>query len=132
MANASKKKAIVPVFVRLINSKYYDKKVKTNLVIKQDLWDAKREIIRHRVLCDENLRSEVNNEITKIRDFISSKFVLEKNPQEIPAIWLADCVNLSYKMKDKPSKSIEKNVVERYVPISKLRDTEFFRLYNSF
>lgn len=124
--------ALMPIYVRLINSKYYDKKVKTNLVIKQDLWDAKREIIRPRVLCNENLRSEVNNEITKIRDFITTEFALEKNPYELPATWLADCLNLYYKKKDKPIKAKEKDVAERAVPISKLRDTEFFRLYNSF
>ena len=132
VANSMPSDALMPIYVRLINSKFYDKKVKTNLVIKQDLWDAKREIIRPRVLCDENLRIEVNNEITKIRDFISTKFVLEKNPHELPATWLADCLNIYYKKKDKPIKSKEKKVVERSVPISKLRDTEFFRLYNSF
>lgn len=132
VANSMPSDALMPIYVRLINSKFYDKKVKTNLVIKQDLWDAKREIIRPRVLCDENLRIEVNNEITKIRDFISTKFFLEKNPHELPATWLADCLNIYYKKKDKPIKSKEKKVVERSVPISKLRDTEFFRLYNSF
>ena len=43
VANALPNDAEIPIYVRLVNSKYYDKKVKTNLVVRQNLWDAKRE-----------------------------------------------------------------------------------------
>ena len=63
VANALPNDAEIPIYVRLVNSKYYDKKVKTNLVVRQNLWDAKREMIKHKALYDDQLRKQINEEI---------------------------------------------------------------------
>lgn len=122
--------AEVPIYVRLVNSKYYDKKVKTNLILKQDLWDAKRECIKPRVLCDDELRIYVNQEILNIRNHIIEKFALEENKTTLPATWLLDCLSSYYNVKGegvvhkkRKSSSECETIVEQ---------SNFFKLYDKF
>ena len=51
------------VYVRVINGRSFDKKAKTNLFVKQEWWDQKREMIKSRILCDPTFRNQVNSEI---------------------------------------------------------------------
>ena len=53
VANVLPNDAEIPIYVRLVNSKYYDKKVKTNLVVRQNLWDAKREMVKYKAWYDD-------------------------------------------------------------------------------
>lgn len=130
VANSLHGNAEVPIYVRLVNSKYYDKKVKTNLMIKHDLWDAKRESIRPRVLCDDALRIYINEEISNIRNHIIERFAFEKDKTKLPATWLSDCLNSYYKVNgvdatNKKSKSSSVIDITEEQPY-------FFKLYDKF
>ena len=73
----------VPVYVRVINGKSFDKKVKTRLFVRPDFWDSKKESIKSRITFDERKRKDFNNEISKLREFINTSFSREKNIAEL-------------------------------------------------
>ena len=129
VANSLPNDAKVPVYVRLVNSRYYDKKVKTNLVVRQNLWDSKKEVVKYKALYDEKLRKKINDEITNIRNYILKKFNLEECPTNLPSSWLSDCINNYYINKGgNKTNSVANN--ETQTP--KVDEYDFFKLYEKF
>ena len=129
VANALPNDAKVPVYVRLVNSRYYDKKVKTNLIVRQNLWDAKREMIKHKALYDDQLRKQINEEISNIRNYIEMMFDMEKNPANLPPSWLSDCLRSYYQNKEG---CLSKGNTKGLIPISKKEESDFFKIYEKF
>ena len=129
VANALPNDAEIPIYVRLVNSKYYDKKVKTNLVVRQNLWDAKREMIKHKALYDDQLRKQINEEISNIRNYIEMMFDMEKNPANLPPSWLFDCLQGYYQYKEG---CLSKGNTKGLIPISKKEESDFFKIYEKF
>lgn len=136
----------VPVFVRLIHGKSFDRKVKTRLLVKPDLWDSKREIIKPRINCDEEFRQYFNSEISSLREYINLKFAQEADILCLPNTWLSSCIECYYNqsnhdsiksnsfevMKDEDmclSKIIE---LEAQIAERKEKEAQFFNTYDKF
>lgn len=130
VTNSMPQDALMPIYVRLINSKYYDKKVKTKLIINQRLWDPKREMIKLRVLCNDKFRKHVNDEISNIRSYIFKMFEKEENPENLPSSWLSDCLNNYYNKISCSSKS--KKTFLKGNEASAKTSSDFFELYQKF
>ena len=129
VANSLPNDAKVPVYVRLVNSRYYDKKVKTNLIVRQNLWDSKREMVKYKALYDEKLRKKINDEITNIRNYILRKFNLEECSTNLPSSWLSDCINNYYS--NKICNKIN-GVAKNGIPTPNVDEYDFFKLYEKF
>ena len=129
----------VPVYVRVINGKSFDKKVKTRLFVRPDFWDSKKESIKSRITFDERKRKDFNNGILKLREFINTSFSLEKNIAELPCTWLSDCIenfyNLGHPTISKQISSTGKVIIKDLkhpLPDSKDNGLSFFNIYDKF
>ena len=129
----------VPVYVRVINGKSFDRKVKTRLSVRPDFWDSKKESIKSRITFDERKRKEFNSEISKLREFINTSFSREKNIAELTCMWLSDCIENFYnpghpttsKQISSTGKVIIKDLKQPHAD-SKDNGLSFFNIYDKF
>jgi integrase len=129
----------VPVYVRVINGKSFDRKVKTRLSIRPDFWDSKKESIKSRITFDERKRNDFNSEISKLREFINTSFSREKNINELPSRWLSECIENFYNPGHHSTSqrifSLSKITVKdlkQHLPDSKDNSLSFFNIYDKF
>lgn len=99
------------VYVRVINGRSFDKKAKTNLFVKQEWWDQKREMIKSRILCDPTFRDQVNSEIDELRGYITDMFNKDSFAGTLHKRWLNECIESFYAKKQQKKEQETKKLI---------------------
>lgn len=74
------------IYIRLRNGRQLDSVAPTQLSINPNLWDDKGECVKTKAVCDNGLRSEINEEIRNLKTFMEKSFQAEKD--DIDKEWL--------------------------------------------
>ncbi len=83
------------IYVRLRDGRTIDFISPSQLYINPNLWDDKAEQVKSKVVCDESLRQEINENVRKLKTYIEREY-LSVNKEEIPKDWLKVCLDKYY------------------------------------
>ena len=68
------------IYIRLRNGRQLDSVAPTQLSINPNLWDDKAECVKTKAVCNEDLRTSINEEIRKLKTYVENPFIRKKNP----------------------------------------------------
>lgn len=88
---------LATVYVRLKDGTMVDQTVKTPVLVNPLWWDAKREILSESACCGQKEIITVNEEILKVRMYLSSTYVIDKIGGKVMADWLKTKVSELYR-----------------------------------
>lgn len=69
---------MVPLHIRLVDGRAFHQGVKTQTFVNPLLWDDKKECIKNRALCDEEMRQKVTREINSLRMHVFDSYNEDK------------------------------------------------------
>ena len=69
------------IYARLRDGRKVDQVAPTQLLINPNLWDDKAEQIKSKIICNEELRASINNEVRSIKSYIEHSY--PKHSEEI-------------------------------------------------
>ena len=74
------------IYIRLRNGRQLDSVAPTQLSINPNLWDDKAECVKTKAVCNEDLRTGINEEIRKLKTYVEKSFHTEK--ESVDKEWL--------------------------------------------
>ena len=74
------------IYIRLRNGRQLDSVAPTQLSINPNLWDEKAECVKTKAVCNEDLRTGINEEIRKLKTYVEKSFHTEK--ESVDKEWL--------------------------------------------
>lgn len=83
------------IYVRLRDGRAVDMTVPTKLAINPNLWDDKAEEVKSKVVCSDDLRSEINNGVRDLKSFIEKEY-RTVSKDDLPKAWLKDALDKYY------------------------------------
>ena len=88
---------MIPLHIRLVDGRAFHQGVKTQTFVNPLLWDDKKECIKNRALCYEEMRQKVTREINSLRLYIFDSYNEDKKKgkTDVPN-WLAKAVDKFY------------------------------------
>ncbi len=88
---------MVPLHIRLVDGRAFHQGVKTQTFVNPLLWDDKKECIKNRALCDEEMRQKVTREINSLRMHVFDSYNEDKRKGKTDTPnWLAKAVEKFY------------------------------------
>ncbi|MDO5570177.1 MAG: site-specific integrase [Bacteroidales bacterium] len=85
------------IYVRLRDGRTVDMVAPTSLTINPNFWDDKAEQIKSKVLCDDNLRTSINDEVRKLKSYLEKEY--QSNEEELTKDWLKIALDKYYNPK---------------------------------
>lgn len=82
------------IYLRFREGRKLDSVTPTELTINPNLWDDKNECVKSKIVCDEELRTKINEELRNIRTFIDKLYLQDK--EIIDKTWLKTTVDKYY------------------------------------
>ena len=99
----------VPVYIRLVDGRDTFFRNRTNLLVRADWWDSKNEEIKKRVVCSEEVRQNVKDEIDKLRTYVRKAYIEDNDKGRIKKGWLDSVLQDYYAGKERePKKRLKK------------------------
>lgn len=83
------------IYVRLRDGRTVDMTAPTRLAINPNLWDDKAEEVKSKVVCSDDLRSEINNGVRNLKSFIEKDY-RNVSKDDLPKTWLKDALDKYY------------------------------------
>ena len=74
------------IYIRLRNGRQLDSVAPTQLSINPNLWDDKAECVKTKAVCNEDLRTGINEEIRKLKTYVEKSFHTKK--ESVDKEWL--------------------------------------------
>ena len=65
---SAKSEEEVPIYIRLVDGREWLFRNRTQILVRPDFWDPKNEGIKKRVVCSDEDRQKVDDEIEKLRE----------------------------------------------------------------
>ena len=96
------------IYLRLRDGRRLDSVVPTELTINPNLWDDKGECVKTKVVCNDELRANINYEILHLREFIEKEYSTDK--ENVTKEWLKIAIDKYYN----PKKYAIKEEVQSY------------------
>ena len=78
------------LYVRLRDGAGIDQMCRTSILVSLSCWDGKREMVNAFAKCPELEKESVNAEISRLRSFLASKYVIDKIHGQVDEFWLRD------------------------------------------
>lgn len=85
------------IYTRLRDGRLVDMVAPTSLTINPNLWDDKAEQVKSKVICDEELRISINNEVRNIKSYLEKTYL--SNTEELTKDWLKIALDKYYNPK---------------------------------
>ena len=99
----------VPVYIRLVDGRDTFFRNRTNLLVRADWWDPKNEEIKKRVVCSDEVRQNVKDEIDKLRTYVRKAYIEDNDKGRIKKGWLDSVLQDYYAGKERePRKRLKK------------------------
>ena len=98
----------VPVYIRLVDGRDTFFRNRTNLLVRADWWDSKNEEIKKRVVCSEEVRQNVKDEIDKLRTYVRKAYIEDNDKGRIKKGWLDSVLQDYYAGKEREPKKRQK------------------------
>ena len=99
------------IYVRLRDGRTVDMVAPTSLTINPNLWDDKAEQIKSKVVCDDNLRTSINDEVRKLKSYLEKAY--QSKEEEATKDWLKITLDKYYNPKKYYT---EEEVAAEYMP----------------
>ena len=71
------------IYVRLRDGRTVDMVAPTSLTINPNLWDDKAEQIKSKVICDDNLRTSINDEVRKLKSYLEKAYQSKEDRKSV-------------------------------------------------
>lgn len=99
----------VPLYLRLADGRFYLSHLKTKIMVNPVIWDSSLGAIKKRAVCPEEEREAVDSEVEKLRTFIRTAYVTDKERGRVKKGWLEKALEDYYSGKERgPRKRVKK------------------------
>lgn len=99
----------VPLYLRLADGRFYLSHLKTKIMVNPAIWDSSLGTIKKRAVCPEEEREAVDSEVEKLRTFIRTAYVTDKESGRVKKGWLEKALEDYYSGKEHgPKKRVKK------------------------
>lgn len=99
----------VPLYLRLADGRFYLSHLKTKIVVNPAIWDSSLGAIKKRAVCPEEEREAVDSEVEKLRTYIRTAYVADKDSGRVKKGWLEKALEDYYSGKERgPKKRVKK------------------------
>lgn len=99
----------VPLYLRLADGRFYLSHLKTKIMVNPFIWDSSLVAIKKRAVCPEEEREAVDSEVEKLRTFIRTAYVTDKERGRVKKGWLEKALEDYYSGKERgPRKRVKK------------------------
>ena len=99
----------VPVYIRLVDGREWLFRNRTQILVRPDFWDPKNEGIKKRVVCSDEDRQKVDDEIEKLRTYVRKAYTEDHDRGKIKKGWLEKTLQDYYAGKERGPKRRKKN-----------------------
>ena len=99
----------VPVYIRLVDGREWLFRNRTQILVRPDFWDPKNEGIKKRVVCSDEDRQKVDDEIEKLRTYVRKAYTEDHDRGKIKKGWLEKTIQDYYAGKERGHKRRKKN-----------------------
>jgi hypothetical protein len=86
--------SMATIYVRFRNGRQLDSVAPTQLAINPNLWDDKDECVKTKAVCNEEMRTHINEEIRQLKTYIEKVYQQEK--EAIDKEWLKTTLDKFY------------------------------------
>ena len=86
--------SLATIYLRMRDGRRLDSVMQTQLSINPNYWDDKNECVKTKVVCDEQMRMTINEELRKLRSFVEKIFAAEA--AEVDKDWLKIAIDRYY------------------------------------
>lgn len=86
--------SMATIYVRFRNGRRLDSVAPTQLAINPNLWDDKDECVKTKAVCNEEMRTHINEEIRQLKTYIEKVYQQEK--ETIDKEWLKTTLDKFY------------------------------------
>ena len=86
--------SMATIYVRFRNGRQLDSVAPTQLAINPNLWDDKNECVKTKAVCNEEMRTHINEEIRQLKTYIEKVYQQEK--EAIDKEWLKTTLDKFY------------------------------------
>ena len=99
----------VPLYLRLADGRFYLSHLKTKIMVNPAIWDSGLGAIKKRAVCPEEEREAVDSEVEKLRTYIRTAYVADKESGRVKKGWLEKALEDYYSGKERgPKKRVKK------------------------
>ncbi len=99
----------VPLYLRLADGRFYLSHLKTKILVNPAIWDSGLGAIKKRAVCPEEEREAVESEVEKLRTYIRTAYVADKDSGRVKKGWLEKALEDYYSGKNRgPKKRVKK------------------------
>ena len=99
----------VPLYLRLADGRFYLSHLKTKIMVNPAIWDSSLGAIKKRAVCPEEEREAVDSEVEKLRTYIRTAYVADKDSGRVKKGWLEKALEDYYSGKERgPKKRVKK------------------------
>ena len=99
----------VPLYLRLADGRFYLSHLKTRIMVNPAIWDSSLGAIKKRAVCPEEEREAVDSEVEKLRTYIRTAYVADKESGRVKKGWLEKALEDYYSGKARgPKKRVKK------------------------
>jgi len=99
----------VPLYLRLADGRFYLSHLKTKIMVNPAIWDSSLGAIKKRAVCPEEEREAVESEVEKLRTYIRTAYVADKESGRVKKGWLEKALEDYYSGKERgPKKRVKK------------------------
>lgn len=99
----------VPLYLRLADGRFYLSHLKTKIMVNPAIWDSSLGAIKKRAVCPEEEREAVDSEVEKLRTYIRTAYVADKESGRVKKGWLEKALEDYYSGKERgPKKRVKK------------------------
>ena len=99
----------VPLYLRLADGRFYLSHLKTRIMVNPAIWDSSLGAIKKRAVCPEEEREAVDSEVEKLRTYIRTAYVADKESGRVKKGWLEKALEDYYSGKERgPKKRVKK------------------------
>ena len=106
---SAKSEEEVPVYIRLVDGREWLFRNRTQILVRPDFWDPKNEGIKKRVVCSDEDRQKVDDEIEKLRTYVRKAYTEDHDRGKIKKGWLEKTLQDYYAGKERGPKRRKKN-----------------------
>ena len=80
------------IYVRLRDGRMLDSTTTTGMLVNPLWWDAKREEVKAKIICENAEKAELNESIKNLKTFLNTKYKTDKEKGKIDRDWLAKAI----------------------------------------
>ena len=80
------------IYVRLRDGRMLDSTTTTGMLINPLWWDAKREEVKAKIICENAEKAELNESLKNLKTFLNTKYKTDKEKGKIDRDWLAKAI----------------------------------------